>query len=818
MFLRGSRTSQNHSPRWSQIGACRRRRRRFAPGLLPLEPRALLSTLTVTNDADSGKGSLRYELGKAQAGDTIVFSPKAYGTITLTSGPLEVATSVSIQGPGASKLTVSGDDSSTVFDVNSGATSSISEMTITDGLGAIFGQASGGGIFNQGTLTLNDAVITGNTNTTSFYYSGYSGGGGILNQGTMKIAGSTIYGNTGIDGGGIDNSGTLTISDSTVSGNSCRSGGGGGIFNQGTLTLNDAVVTGNTSPTRNVFEYLFSGGGGVFNGGTLTIAGGSVTDNSGGGAGGIESNGSLTIKDATISGNTAPGFFGVGGILSGNSGPASSLTVIDSTISGNTGTDVGGIDGYNMDLVGSVVSGNNAGGFYTRISFQDGGGILCSGTSTITGSQISNNTNQQSRYVFDHAYGGGITDFGSLTVTGSTISGNAVESDTGFSSGGGLSLYAPFSTTPVQLTIEGCTFRDNQAVGNFAQGNEALGGAISVHDEDATVTISGSSFAGNAASSTGAASGGALDLFTASASVVGCTFTGNQAVAISGGNNAAYEKTGYGGAISNGSPLTISGSTFIGNTVQTNGSGNFCGGGAINNEGTDATLNLSSDFFDDNGAIGGSGGPLKSGYDFGPGGTPAGGGGLWLGYGAAATVTGSTFIGNSAAGGSTGPATGDVGYQGGYAEGGAIGSTGDSSLTVKGCIIAGNSATGGAAAIGRNNVVAGPAQGGGIFDRGGTLQVTNSTITGNSAVAGANGYSFDNGGGGVFISGTSARASFTDDLIALNATTVAPGDGSAYGGGIYIGTGAVTTLTHTKVIDNKATSGGDNIYGTYTDG
>ncbi len=73
----------------------------FAPALTVLEPRALLSTLTVTNDNDSGKGSLRYELGLAQAGDVINFSAKAYGTITLTSGPLEVAAGVDIDGPGA---------------------------------------------------------------------------------------------------------------------------------------------------------------------------------------------------------------------------------------------------------------------------------------------------------------------------------------------------------------------------------------------------------------------------------------------------------------------------------------------------------------------------------------------------------------------------------------------------------------------------------------------------------------------------------------------------------------------------------------------
>ena len=81
----------------------RRRRHRFAPDLLPLEARALLSTLTVTNDNDSGSGSLRYELGIAQPNDIIDFSPKAYGTITLTGGALPVATSVDIQGPGRTR-------------------------------------------------------------------------------------------------------------------------------------------------------------------------------------------------------------------------------------------------------------------------------------------------------------------------------------------------------------------------------------------------------------------------------------------------------------------------------------------------------------------------------------------------------------------------------------------------------------------------------------------------------------------------------------------------------------------------------------------
>jgi hypothetical protein len=804
MFLRGSRTSQNHSPRRYRIGG--RRRQRFAPVLLALEARALLSALTVTNDADSGKGSLRYELSLARNGDTIVFSPKAYGTITLTSGPLEVATGVDIKGPGAKKVTVSGDDSSTVFEVDGGVTASISGMTITDGLGSTFGEASTGGILNQGTLTLTDAVLTNNVNRYSFFSFGYSGGGGILNQGTMTIAGSIISGNTGINAGGIDNSGTLSISDSTISGNSCGAGGGGGIFNQGTLTLTDAVLTGNTSPSRTLFQYVSSGGGGLVNTGTMTIAGSSISGNTGSGAGGIASYGSLSISDSTISGNSGDGWFGTGGIVSGESQATSPLTLTDSTISGNSGTYIGGIssDGV-LDIIGSAVSGNQAGVFNSPFDGLQAGGIFCEGTATITGSRIVNNTNHQTRPY--SAYGGGIDDDGDLTITGSTISGNTVESDFDLASGGGIDM---IGSAQAKLTVNHCTFQDNQAIANWTYGGGAGGGAIGVLDGDATVTISGCSFVNNSASGTGTAGGGALALGAASASVVDCAFTGDQAVVVATGN--PFDSHGAsGGAIAGNGPLAISGSTFVGNLAQGGLNGGSGTGGAIAQDGTGATLNLSSSLFLRNRALGGDG----AGEGVGSGGGRAAGGGVWNGDGAAATVTGSTFIGNVAVGGSTGPATGSHSYQGGNAEGGAIANTYDSSLSVTGCIIAGNSATGGGAAPGRNNVVAGAGQGGGIFDRDGSLQVTDSTISGNAAVAGNNGYSFDNGGGGVFVSGTSAHASFTDVLITLNSATVASGSGQANGGGIYIGTGALTTLKKTEVIGNHASTAGDNIYGTY---
>ncbi len=142
MFLINFRSLMDLRSASARTNAARRPRRtpwRFAPRLIPLEVRALLSTITVTNDADSGTGSLRAAIASASSGDTIKFAHSADGTITLTSGVINIATGVDIDGPGASKVAVSGGDASSVFDVQGGVTASISGLTITDGQYAVPG-------------------------------------------------------------------------------------------------------------------------------------------------------------------------------------------------------------------------------------------------------------------------------------------------------------------------------------------------------------------------------------------------------------------------------------------------------------------------------------------------------------------------------------------------------------------------------------------------------------------------------------------------------------------------------------------------------
>ncbi len=165
--------------------------------------------IPVTNTNDSGPGSLRQALAVANDGDTIDATGIS-GAISLTSGELLVDKSVTINGAGADALAVDGNATSSVFQIGTGETVTISGLTIRNGHSG----ARGGGIDNESgsTVDITNCTVSGNT----------AGGG--------EISGF---------GGGIYNSGTLTIVNSAVSGNATEgiSGGGGGIVNSGTLTI-----------------------------------------------------------------------------------------------------------------------------------------------------------------------------------------------------------------------------------------------------------------------------------------------------------------------------------------------------------------------------------------------------------------------------------------------------------------------------------------------------------------------------------------------------------------------------------------------------
>jgi hypothetical protein len=110
----------------------------------------------------------------------------------------------------------------------------------------------GGGLFNEGTLTLRHSVVRGNSIGTEPPPGGIGGGGGLQNLGTATLTHCAFVDNFSIDipGGGIENSGTLTIHRCTFSGNATFERSlGSDISNlsSGTLLLTDSTLIGSTA-------------------------------------------------------------------------------------------------------------------------------------------------------------------------------------------------------------------------------------------------------------------------------------------------------------------------------------------------------------------------------------------------------------------------------------------------------------------------------------------------------------------------------------------------------------------------------------------
>ncbi|MDY3551876.1 choice-of-anchor Q domain-containing protein [Gemmata sp. JC717] len=266
-------------------------------------------SLVVTTTADAvnafdGVTSLREAVAYANAhagADTITFAPGvAGGTIVLTGGQLTLSDSAqTIIDGGAAGVTLDGNNASRVLFVGYGASAALNHLTITRGRG----DGSGGGIYNQGTLTVSASTIAGNR-------ANYGSGGGIYNRGTLTVSASTIAGNRSIDSGGIYNRGTLTVSASAIVGNSAVIYAG--ICNDaGVLTVSTSTINNNSADN----SY-----GGIYNSGSAVVTASTIANNSGSNAGGIQNSGdTLTVSASTITNNA-------GGGISNSSGATTTLT------------------------------------------------------------------------------------------------------------------------------------------------------------------------------------------------------------------------------------------------------------------------------------------------------------------------------------------------------------------------------------------------------------------------------------------------------------------------------------------------------------
>jgi hypothetical protein len=297
----------------------------FAPGQFSQSDLLVNHNDIVITLADDGSAaSLRGVVGGALNGDKITFLVN--GTITLSNGEIPVTASVSISG---TNVVISGNGASRAFSIN-GA----SEQVRLSGLGIrncvatnTFGGA-GGAIYNAGSLTLSNCVISGSEASVgaypgfpSFGQPGGPGGNGgaIANSGTLSLTSCTLVNNVGGAGslGGEDFPGVPP-------GPGGSGGDGGAIFSTGTLVLSNCTFTGNSAG---------AGGPGGYPGTNPPAPNGL-----GGAGGAIDSSGPATLTSCTIDGNSAGTNGGLaGGIL--NSGV---MTIIASTITRNNGQSTGG--------------------------------------------------------------------------------------------------------------------------------------------------------------------------------------------------------------------------------------------------------------------------------------------------------------------------------------------------------------------------------------------------------------------------------------------------------------------------------------------
>lgn len=373
----------------------RPRRRRRVLCAQQLEDRTLLAAFVVdstldTGDANLGDGiaadsegrvTLRAAIQEANAllgADTIVLPAGLFDLSLLgagedgaATGDLDITDSVTLTGAGADQTIIDAGAIDRAFDIASSAIVEIEGLKIQNGK-ALIGQEDGGGVRNQGILTLKNVELSAN--------SASGGGGAIATYGTgsfLTVVDSVLSNNiaSGPQGGGA----ISTSSDTTIIGTRFESNTtaahGGAIVNYGLLTLSTSTVHQNSVGAGRQ-------GGGLYNFGSASVDRSTFSGNSaadGGAIANVDFFGTTTISLllSTLSGNTATN--NGGGLFNASGATA---TVTDCTITANSASfDGGGI--YRRSLVtmrGTILAGNSAG-----TSGPDLSGVISSGGFNLIG-------------------------------------------------------------------------------------------------------------------------------------------------------------------------------------------------------------------------------------------------------------------------------------------------------------------------------------------------------------------------------------------------------------------------------------------------
>jgi hypothetical protein len=654
----------------------------------------LSPTVQATNLNDAGAGSLRNTLAGAPPGAVVTLALS--GTLPLRSRIL-ISRNITIQGPGADKLTIDGGGVTRLFFIQSG-TVSMSGLTLANGLG------KGGNAFGGG--------------------AGAGMGGAIFqNNGALTLTGGTLTGNKALGGSQIGSRplGGAGFSDAPFNDNGAEGGdlgGVGGVVDPSLKGGNGGDGAGGGAGLQQPGNGGFAGGGGGLGIGSGSGIGGTGGSGGFGGGGGF---GFTAGKGGFAGGSGAGGGAGLGGAVFTRRG---SLTLTNVTFSANTAE--GG-------------SGGNKGS-----NGQGKGGalfVLAGATATATGTNFSKSAASDAGVDSQSAYdssgakrcpGLDIADLcGTLTGSFTRSAGPTLQVSNVNDSGTG-SLRDTVTTAPAGTTI----------LLTGLSGKITLLSRILINKD---LTLQGP----GAAQLTLDGGGKTRLFFIQSGTVAISGLTLANGLGKGGNASGGGAGAGMGGAIfQNGGALTLSGVTLSGNKALggTETPGNALGGGGfsidapLNNRGADGgdlggaggIVNANG-----NGGSGGDGAGGAAGFNQpGNGGFAGGGGGFGGSGGRGGFGGGGGFGGADIGGGPGGFGGGGNGAGGGAGFGGAI-FTRAGTLTLLNVAFNNNSAVGSAGSFGGTN---GQGKGGALFVlQGATASATNVVFASNvAAQAGVN--------------------------------------------------------------------------------
>jgi hypothetical protein len=398
-------------------------------GALHPTPAAAANTYQVDTTGDPGPPgtlSLRQAITTANAstGDTVEFAPALVGsTITLASGQIDITKAMTIAGPGAGALTISGQHASRIFYIDpiDYSSVSISGLTLTEG-----NSVSGGGAIRSlfANLTVSNSIIRDST--------AFRGGGIYSIFANLTVSNSIIRDSTARDGGGIFAYGSeanVEIDNSRLTGNLAAKSGGGLFAQVGDTFLLRNAVDGNTA--------------GELGGGIFTTYGYTVW-----------------IQGSTISGNMVPQPSGYNAYTHGGGGIALNsvgAVIYNSTIAQNYAYTNGGgvalLDAITADntlFYMCTIVGNAAQPYETGIGISSAGG-----NSTIYSTIVANNVSAGTN-VADDLAGSFSVNFSLIKTPGGasiTVKGSLIGPDPQLGpladNGGPTLTMLPATTSPV---------------------------------------------------------------------------------------------------------------------------------------------------------------------------------------------------------------------------------------------------------------------------------------------------------------------------------------------------------------------------------